>query len=72
MKVQTRAYFAVSSDVLSSDEMADRIGLQPSSVTRKASRHLDPPLPKENAWQIDSGLDPGARCGSIWRRYENS
>jgi hypothetical protein len=60
MNVQTRAYFAVSSDVLGPDEMADRIGMKPSSVTRKAARHLDPPVPRENTWQLDSGLEPGA------------
>jgi hypothetical protein len=72
MKVQTRAYFAVSSDVQSPDEMADRIGMKPSSVTRKASRRLNPPVPKENAWQIDTAWIPVPRCGSTWRRYENS
>jgi hypothetical protein len=67
MKVQTQACFAVSSDVLSPDEMADRIGVEPSSVTVKASKRLDPPVPKDNAWQIDSGLEPGA---PLWRHLE--
>jgi hypothetical protein len=28
----------------------------------KASKHLDPPVPKTNAWEIDSGLEPGAHA----------
>jgi len=67
MKVQTQAYFAVSSDVLSPDDMAGRIGMEPSSVMRKASKRLNPPAPKANAWQIDSGLDPSA---PLWQHLE--
>jgi hypothetical protein len=67
MKVQTRAYFAVVSDELSPDTLAVRLGMQPSSATRKASKQLDPPMPKANAWKIDSGLEQGA---PLWRHLE--
>ena len=67
MKVQTRAYFAVISDELSPDELTVCLGTQPSSAMEKASKHLDPPVPTANAWQIDSGLDRGA---PLWQHLE--
>jgi hypothetical protein len=67
MKVQTRAYFSVVSDELSPDELSVRIGMQPSSVMTKAGKRLDHPVPKTNAWEIDSGLEPGA---PLWRHLE--
>jgi Domain of unknown function (DUF4279) len=67
MKVQTRACFAVVSDELSPDTLAARLGMQPTSVTRKASKQLDPPVPKANAWKIDSGLE---RRAPLWRHLE--
>ncbi len=67
MKVQTRAYFAVVSDELTPDALAVRIGRQPSSVVRKASKQLDPPVPEANAWKIDSGLERGA---PLWQHLE--
>jgi uncharacterized protein DUF4279 len=67
MKVQTRAYFSVASDELSPDELSARIGEQPSSVMTKASKRLDPPVPKTNTWEIDSGLEQDA---PLWRHLD--
>lgn len=67
MQVRTRVYFAVVSDLLTADELAARIGTQPTSVMTKASRQIDPPVPTANAWKIDSGLDPGA---PLWQHLE--
>lgn len=67
MKVQTRAYFSVTSDELSPHELAARIGMLPSSVMTKASKRLEPPMPTANAWQLDSGLGPAA---PLWRHLE--
>jgi|SRR5437016_9707370 len=67
MRVQTQVYFDVASDVLSPDELEARIGMPPSSVMRKASKHLDPPRPAANAWKIESGLDPDA---PLWQHLE--
>jgi hypothetical protein len=67
MKVHTRAYFAVFSDELNPDELTARLGMQPSSVTRKESKQVDPPVPKTNAWKIDSGLEKGA---PVWQHLE--
>ena len=67
MRVQTRVYFAVVSDELSPDELAVRLGTQPSSVMKKASKRLDPPVPTVNAWKLDSGVDRGA---PLWQHLE--
>jgi hypothetical protein len=67
MRVQTQVSFDVVSDVLSPDELEARIGMPPSSVMRKASKHLDPPRPVANAWKIGSGLDPDA---PLWQHLE--
>jgi hypothetical protein len=67
MKVSTRVCFAVRSDVLSPEELQTRIGMPPSSVTRKAATHADPPRPAVNAWKIDSPLSPSA---PLWQHLE--
>lgn len=67
MKVSTRVYFAVRSDALSPEELAARIGMPPSSVTRKASAHADPPRPAVNAWKVDSPLSASA---PLWQHLE--
>jgi hypothetical protein len=67
MRVQTQVRFDVVSDVLGPEELEVRIGLPPSKVARKASKHLDPPRPAANSWKIDSGLDPDA---PLWQHLE--
>jgi hypothetical protein len=57
MRVETRVYFAVASDELSPGQMAEKIGLAPSSILKKASKGLAPMRPATNAWMIDSGLN---------------
>jgi Domain of unknown function (DUF4279) len=66
-RVSTRVCFAVHSDVLSLEELQARIGMPPSSVTRKAATHADPPRPAVNAWKIDSPLSPSA---PLWQHLE--
>jgi hypothetical protein len=44
MRVLTQVHFDVVSDVLSPEELEARIGMAPSSVMRKASKHLDQPV----------------------------
>lgn len=68
MRVQTQVHFDVVSDALSPEELEARIGMPPSSIMRKASKHLDPPRPTANAWEIGSGLDPGA---PLWQHLES-
>ena len=67
MRVRTRVYFDVVSEVLSPEELEVRIGMPPSSVMRKASKHLDPPRPVANAWRIESGLGPDA---PLWEHLD--
>lgn len=67
MRVETRAYFAVHSDVHSPEDLEARIGMSASSVMRKAARHVDPPRPPVNAWNIDSPLGPSA---ALWEHLE--
>ena len=67
MRVQTQVSFDVVSDVLSTDELEARIGMPPSSVMGKASKHLDPPRPVANAWKLGSGLDPDV---PLWQHLE--
>jgi hypothetical protein len=69
VRVKTRVYFAVHSDVLSPEELEARIGVPPSSVTRKAARHADPARPPVNAWKIDSPLSPSA---PLWQHLQAS
>jgi hypothetical protein len=57
MRVETRVYFAVASDLLSPAQLTDMIGREPSSVRERGSRRADPPIPTTNTWQLDSGLD---------------
>jgi hypothetical protein len=42
-----------------------RIGMSPSSATRKAARDGAPPRPAVNAWKIDSPLSPSA---PLWQQ----
>jgi Domain of unknown function (DUF4279) len=56
VQVETRVYFAVTSDGLSPGQLADKIGLPPSAVTEKAFKAGVPPRPTTNSWKLDSGL----------------
>jgi uncharacterized protein DUF4279 len=69
MRVETRVYFAVYSDVLGPEEMKARIGVPRTSVVvRKAAERNDPPEPVASAWKVDSALSPSA---PLWRHLEN-
>ena len=63
MRAQTQVSFDVVSDVLSPDELEARIGMPPSSVMRKASKHVDPPRPVANAWGCREW--PGSRRPAV-------
>jgi hypothetical protein len=67
MRVRTRVCFAVRSTVLTPEDLQARIGMSPSSVTRKAARDVAPPRPAVNAWKIDSPLSPSA---PLWQHME--
>jgi hypothetical protein len=67
MRVQTRVYFAVRSDVLGLEELETRIGMRPTFVTRRASKRIDPPIPSVNAWNVDSALSPSV---PLWKHLE--
>lgn len=68
MQVKTRVYFSVGSDSWSPEELEARIGMAPTSVMRKASKRVDPPVPASNAWKLDSTADPFT---PLWQHLEN-
>jgi hypothetical protein len=67
MRVETRVYFAVHSDLLSPEELEAQIGMAPSSVMRRAAKRVNPPRPVVNSWRADSPL---SRSAPLWRHLE--
>jgi Domain of unknown function (DUF4279) len=47
-------YFAIHSVVMSPEEIAKAVGLEPNSSWVRAWRSVDPPRPVSNKWRIDA------------------
>ena len=59
MKIRQYVYFGIKSEVLTADEIAQRVGLAPDRAVVRASRTADPPRPCFHVWEIrcdESGL----------------
>jgi hypothetical protein len=67
VRVRTRAYFAVQSDVMPPDVLALRIGAEPSRATVRGARRERPPIPASHGWALDSGLPVEE---PLWRHLE--
>jgi Domain of unknown function (DUF4279) len=67
VQVDTRAYFAVVSDLLSVEVLVARIGAEPTRAVVAGERRAWPPLPAANHWTIDSGL---GKAEPLWRHLE--
>src|SRR3984893_3426357 len=53
MRIVQYAYFIVYSDVYHPDEISARLGVQPDSISWRASKSSDPPRPVTNMWQLN-------------------
>ena len=54
MKIKQYVYFALWSDVLTPEEMTERLGLQPDRALHRGSKKADPPRPIEHKWEVRS------------------
>lgn len=54
MRIRQYAYFGLSSDVLSPEELTARVGLAPDEVLVKGSWMPSPPRPATNHWKLEA------------------
>lgn len=54
MKIKQYVYFGLRSEVLTSDEITERLGLQPDEAQERGSRKADPPRPVQHRWNLRS------------------
>ena len=60
MKIKQYVYFGISSELLTAEEITERIGLAPDKTTGRGSRTENPPRPARHKWELGSygpGLD---------------
>jgi hypothetical protein len=53
LKIRQYAYFAINSEVLTAEDIAGSIGLEPDSTMVKGGRISDPPRPSYHSWRIE-------------------
>ena len=73
MKIKQYVYFGISSEVLTAEAMAGRIGLAPDRTMVRGSRTENPPRPVRHKWEIGSyerGLDISAHVAVVLARLE--
>jgi Domain of unknown function (DUF4279) len=73
MKIKQYVYFGISSEVLTGEMIAERIGLEPDKTMVRASRTEDPPRPKRHKWELGSyepGLDISGHVSRVLARVE--
>lgn len=54
MKIRQFAYVLVASESMRPDEITDALAIVPSSTTLRASRSVDPPVPRANMWRFEA------------------
>jgi hypothetical protein len=60
--IRQYAYFSLDSDTIRPESIAERIGLEPSSVSIAGSRHSGPPpVPRRHSWKLESGVSEKSR-----------
>lgn len=73
MKIKQYVYFGVSSEVLTAEVIAQRIGLAADRTHVRGSRSEDPPRPVRHKWELGSyepGLDISAHVAAVLARLE--
>ncbi len=73
VKIKQYVYFGISSETLTAEAIAERIGLQPDKTMVRGSRTQDPPRPARHKWQLGSyepGLDISAHVAAVLARVE--
>ncbi len=73
MKIKQYVYFGISSEVLTAEMIAGRIGLEPDKIMVRASRTADPPRPRRHKWELGSyepGLDISDHVSRVLVRVE--
>jgi len=59
MRVRQYVYFSLRSDYIPADEITARLGMEADEIRVKASKRVNPPLPRCHAWNVvcrDGGL----------------
>ena len=62
MRTDQYVYLGIWSDALTPAQIAAIVGLEPDAISVKASKRLDPPVPRSNRWAVEC-RDPGAQIG---------
>jgi hypothetical protein len=73
VKIKQYVYFGISSEVLTAEMIAARIGLAPDKTETLGSRLVDPPRPRRHKWELGSygrGLDVTAHVAVVLARLE--
>jgi Domain of unknown function (DUF4279) len=73
VNIKQYAYFGISSEVLTAETIAARIGLAPDKTQTRGSRLVDPLRPMRHKWEIGSyerGLDISAHVAVVLARLE--
>jgi hypothetical protein len=73
VKIKQYVYFGISSEVLTAEKIAERIGLEPDKTMVRASRTEDPPRPRRHKWELGSyepGLDISDHVSRVIARVE--
>jgi hypothetical protein len=73
VKIKQYVYFGISSEVLTAETIARRIGLAPDKTHARGSRSEDPPRPIRDKWELGSyepGLDISAHVAAVLARLE--
>jgi len=73
VKIKQYVYFGISSEVLTAEKIAERIGLEPDKTMVRASRTEHPPRPRRHKWELGSyepGLDMSDHVSRVIARVE--
>jgi Domain of unknown function (DUF4279) len=73
VKIKQYVYFGISSEVLTAEIIAGRIGLASDKTQTRGSRLVDPPRPVLHKWELGSyepGLDISAHVAAVLARLE--
>lgn len=73
MKIKQYVYFGISSEALTAETIATRVGLSTDKTRVRGSRTKNPPRPARHKWEIGSyerGLDMSAHVAAVLARLE--
>lgn len=73
VKIKQYVYFGISSEVLTAEKIAERVGLEPDTTMVRASRTEDPARPVRHKWELGSyepGLDLSEHVSRVLTRME--